>query len=56
MRWQKISLSTLTAMLLAWAALSATAADVDTDTSLIVASTKIEEESHLTAATLLARS
>ena len=56
MRWQKISLSILTAVLLAWAAFSARAADVDTDKSLIVASAKIEEERELTAAELLARS
>ena len=56
MRWQKISLSILTAMLLAWAAFSATAADGDTDKSLIIASAKIEEERELTAAKLLARS
>ena len=56
MRWQKISLSILTSMLLAWAAFSATAADVDTDKSLVVASAKIEEERDLTAAELLARS
>jgi len=55
MRRQKISLSILTAMLLAWGAFSATAADVDTDKSLIVASAKTEEERNLTAAELLAR-
>ena len=56
MRWQKISLSIPTAMLLAWTAFSATAADVETDKSLVVASAKIEEERDLTAAELLARS
>jgi len=55
MRWQKISLNILAAMLLAWAAFSATAADVDTDKSLIVTSTKIEVERDPTAAELLAR-
>ena len=54
MRWQKISLNILAAMLLAWAAFSATAADVDTDKSLIVTSTKIEAERDLTAAKLRA--
>ena len=56
MRWQKISLSILTAMLLEWAAFSATAADVDKNKSLIVASAKFEEGRELTAAELLARS
>ena len=56
MRWQKISLSILTAMLLGWAASAAIAADVDTDKSVIAASVKIEEERDLTAAELLARS
>ena len=56
MRWQKISLSILTAMLLGWAAPAAIAADVDTDKSIIAASVKIEEERDLTAAELLARS
>ena len=46
----KISLSILTAVLLAWVAFSATAADVDTDKSLLVASAKNEEELELTAA------
>ena len=56
MRWQKISLSILTAMLLGWAASTATAADVDTGKSIIAASAKIEEKRDLTAAELLARS
>jgi len=56
MRWQKISLSILTVMLLGWAAPAAIAADVDTDRSVIAASVKIEEERDLTAAELLARS
>ena len=56
MRWQKISLSILTAMLLGWAAPAAIAADVDTDKSVIAASVKIEEERDLTAAELLERS
>ena len=56
MRWQKISLRILTAMLLGWTAVAATAADVDTDKSVIAASAKIEEERDLTAAELLARS
>lgn len=56
MRWQKISLSILTAMLLGWAAPVAIAADVDTDKSVIAASVKIEEERDLTAAELLERS
>ena len=56
MRWQKISLSILTAMLLGWVAPTAIAADVDTDKSVIAASVKIEEERDLTAAELLARS
>lgn len=56
MRWQKISLRILTAMLLGWSAVAATAADVDTDKSVIAASAKIEEKRDLTAAELLARS
>ena len=56
MRWQKISLSILTAMLLGWAAPAAIAADVDTDKSVIAASVKIEEGRDLTAAELLERS
>lgn len=56
MRWQKFSLSILTAMLLGWAAPAAIAADVDTDKSVIAASVKIEEERDLTAAELLERS
>ena len=56
MRWQKISLSILTLMLLGWAAPAAIAADVDTDRSVIAASVKIEEERDLTAAELLERS
>ena len=54
MRWQKINLNILAAMLLAWAAFSTTAADVDTDKSLIVTSTKIEAERDLTGAELRA--
>ena len=56
MRWQKISLSILTAMLLGWAAFAAAAADVDTDKSVIAASAKIKGERELTATELLARS
>ena len=56
MRWQKTSLRILTAMLFGWTAFAATAADVDTDKSVIAASAKIEEERDLTAAELLARS
>ena len=56
MRWQKISLRILAAMLLGWTAFAATAADVDTDKSVIAASVKLEEERDLTAAELLARS
>ena len=56
MRWQKTSLRILTAMLLGWTAFAATAADVDTDKSVIAASAKIEEERDLTAAELLTRS
>ena len=43
-------------MLFGWTAFAATAADVDTDKSVIAASAKIEEERDLTAAELLARS
>ena len=56
MRWQKISLSILTLMLLGWAAPAAIAADVETVKSVIAASVKIEEERDLTAAELLERS
>ena len=56
MRWQTISLSIMTAMLVGWAATAVIAADVDTDKSVIAASVKIEEERDLTAAELLERS
>ncbi len=56
MRWQKISLRILVAMLLGWSAFAATASEVDTDNSVIAASVKLEEERDLTAAELLARS
>ena len=56
MRWQKISLRLMLALLLGWAVSTPTLADVDTDKSVIAASVKIEEERDLTAAELLARS
>ena len=56
MRWQKISLRLVLALMLGWAVSTPTLADVDTDKSVIAASVKIEEERDLTAAELLARS
>ena len=56
MRWQKISLRLMLALLLGWAVSTPTLADVDTDKSVIAASAKIEGERDLTAAELLARS
>ena len=56
MRWQKISLKLVLALMLGWAVSTPTLADVDTDKSVIAASVKIEEERDLTAAELLARS
>ena len=56
MRWQKISLRILMALLLGSAAATSGWADIDTDKSIIAASAKIEEERDLTAAELLARS
>ena len=56
MRWQKISLRLMLALLLGWAVSTPTLADVDTNKSVIAASAKIEGERDLTAAELLARS
>ena len=56
MRWQKISIKLVPALLLGWVASTGTWADVDTGKSVIAASAKIEEERALTAAELLARS
>jgi len=56
MRWQKISLRLMLALLLGWTVSTPTLADVDTDKSVIAASAKIEGERDLTAAELLARS
>ena len=56
MRWQKISLRLVLALLLGWTGSTLTLADVDTDKSIVAASVKIEEERELTAAELLARS
>ena len=56
MRWQKISLKLVLALMLGWAVSTPTLADVDTDKSVIAASVKIEEERDLTAAELLAGS
>ena len=56
MRWQKISLRLMLALLLGWAVSTPTLADVDTDKSVIAASAKIEGKRDLTAAELLARS
>ena len=55
MRWQKISMKLVLALLLGWTALGSWA-DVDTDKSIVAASAKIEEKGDLTAAELLARS
>ena len=55
MRWQKISMKLVLALLLGWTTVGSWA-DVDTDKSVIAASVKIEEERDLTAAELLARS
>ena len=55
MRWQKISMKLVLALLLGWTTLGSWA-DVDTDKSVVAASAKIEEEGDLTAAELLARS
>ena len=56
MRWQKISLRLVLALMLGWAVSTPTMADVDTDKSVIAASAKIDGERDLTAAELLARS
>ena len=56
MRWQKMSITLVPALLLGWLASTGTWADVDTGKSVIAASAKIEEERELTAAELLARS
>ena len=56
MRWQKMSLRLVLALLLGWTVSTPTLADVDTDKSVIAASAKIEGERDLTAAELLARS
>ena len=56
MRWQKMSIKLVPALLLGWLASTGTWADVDTGKSVIAASAKIEEERELTAAELLARS
>ena len=55
MRWQKISMKLVLALLLGWTSVG-TWADVETGKSVIAASAKIEEERELTAAELLARS
>ena len=55
MRWQKISMKLVLALLLGWTTVGSWA-DVDTDKSVVAASAKIEEEGDLTAAELLARS
>jgi MscS family membrane protein len=55
MRWQKISIKLVLALLLGWTALGSWA-DVETDKSIVAASAKIEEKGDLTAAELLARS
>ena len=55
MRWQKISMKLVLALLLGWTTVGSWA-DVETDKSVVAASAKIEEEGDLTAAELLARS
>lgn len=55
MRWQKISMKLVLALLLGWTTVGSWA-DVETDKSVVAASAKIEEEGGLTAAELLARS
>ena len=55
MRWQKISMKLVLALLLGWTTVGSWA-DVDTDKSVVAASAKIEGEGDLTAAELLARS
>ena len=55
MRWQKISMKLVLALLLGWTTVGSWA-DVDTDKSVVAASAKIEAEGDLTAAELLARS
>ena len=55
MRWQKISMKLVLALLLGWTTVGSWA-DVETDKSVVAASAKIEEEADLTAAELLARS
>ena len=55
MRWQKISMKLVLALLLGWTSVG-TWADVEPGKSVIAASAKIEEERELTAAELLARS
>ena len=48
MRWQKMSIKLVPALLLGWLASTGTWADVDTGKSVIAASAKIEEERELT--------
>ena len=55
MRWQKISMKLVLALLLGWTTVGSWA-DVDTSKSVVAASAKIEEERELTATELLARS
>ncbi|MEK9593063.1 MAG: mechanosensitive ion channel family protein [Luminiphilus sp.] len=55
MRWQKISMKLVLALLLGWTTVGSWA-DVETDKSVVAASAKIEEKGDLTAAELLARS